>query len=259
MFRLSRWSLSFALCLLLGGCATSSDRLPATPQVLALADDAKALQSFAELALRHRDSYDRLRPYLNEQQEAGEKLLDRQRRAMHADVALIQLGVTQYLQGLGQLARQDRFAYTGEINAAGVAIRAWPGTGIDDHAVSAYTILLRLLARMHGDNGQRQLLGQLMHDGDAALQTLMSTLNSLLRLYDKAGDNERDIVLGLLETNIAFADTPPQRLLAVLAKTVQQSKVDEYRLYGLRHTLAQRQLAALALEHARLAGMGALP
>ncbi|OBV40150.1 hypothetical protein [Janthinobacterium psychrotolerans] len=256
---MSRLSCLFALCLLLGGCATRADRLPATQQVLALADDAQVLQAFGELALRHRDSYERLRPYLDEQQDASEKLLDRQRRAMHADVALIELGVAQYLQGLGQLARQDRFAFTSEINAAGVAIRAWPATGIDDRAVTAYTILLRLLARMQGEAGQRQLLGQLMRDGDPALQTLVSTLTGLLRLYDKAGDNERDIVLGLLETDIAFADTPAQRLLAVLAKTVQQSKIDEYRLYGLRHTLAQRQLAALALEHARLASLGELP
>ncbi len=249
----------FLSSLLLGGCATSAKDVPASAQVLALADDAKALQAFGELALRHRDSYDRLQPYLNQQQDASEKTLDRQRRAMHADVALLQLGLSQYLQGLGQLARQDRFAYTSEINAAGVTLRAWPGTGLDDRAVAAYTILLRLLARMHGEARQRQMLGQLMHDGDAALQTLVSALNSLLRLYDKAGDNERDIVLGLLETDIAFADTPAQRLLAVLAKTVQQSKVDEYRLYGLRHTLAQRQLAALAQEHARLAALGELP
>ena len=246
------------LCLLLGACA-ATPAPPLTRQVLALADDAKALQAFGELALRHRDSYHRLRPYLNPQQDASEQALDQQRRAMHADVALIQQGLAQYLQGLGQLARQDRLAYTSEINSAGVALRAWPGTGIADREVTAYTILLRLLARMRGEQAQRQTLGQALRDGNAAMQTLVSALTTLLRLYDKAGDNERDIVLGLLEMDIAFADTPSQRLLAVLAKTVQQSKTDEYRLYGLRHTLAQRQLAALASEHARLAALEELP
>ena len=246
------------LCLLLGACA-ATPAPPATGQVLALADDAKALQAFGELALRHRDSYARLRPYLNQQQDAREQALDRQRRAMHADVALIQQGLAQYLQALGQLARQDRLALTGEINSAGVAIRAWPDTGIDDREVTAYTILLRVLARMHGEQAQRLGLHQAMRDGDAALQTLVSALSTLLRLYDKAGDNERDIVLGLLETEIAFADTPSQRLLAVLARTMQQSKTDEYRLYGLRHTLVQRQLAALAQDHARLAGLEGAP
>ena len=250
---------SLVLCLLVSGCAMRYAGAPPTGQVLALADDASALQAFGELALRHRDSYDRLRPYLTEQQDASEKLLDRQRRAMHADVALIQQGLAQYLQALGQLARQDRLAFTSDINGAGVAIRAWPDTGIDDRDVMAYTILLRVLSRMQGEQAQRVTLGQAMRDGDAALQTLVSALTTLLRLYDKAGDNERDIVLGLLEMDIAFADTPSQRLLAVLAKTVQQSKTDEYRLYGLRHTLAQRQLAALASEHARLAALEELP
>ena len=60
------------LCLLLGACA-ATPAPPLTRQVLALADDAKALQTFDELALRHRDSYDRLRPYLNPQQDASEQ------------------------------------------------------------------------------------------------------------------------------------------------------------------------------------------
>lgn len=244
------------LCLSLIACSTPS---PSTQQIQALADDAKVLQAFGELALRHRDSYDRLRPYLTPQQDASEQALDKQRRAMHADVALIQLSLAQYLQGLGQLARQDRLALTTEINSAGVAIRAWPDTGLNDRAVIAYTILLRTLARMQGLSRQQLTLGQAMRDGDAALQTLVSALTTLLRLYDKAGDNERDIVLGLLEIDIAFADTPPQRLLAVLGKTLQQSKSDEYRLYGLRHTLALRQLTALAKEHARLASLLAAP
>ena len=250
---------SLVLCLLLHGCATRHADAPATGQVLALAAEASALQAFGELALRHRDSYQRLRPYLSARQDASEQALDRQRRAMHADVLLIQQSLAQYLQALGQLARQDRLALTSEINSAGVAIRAWPDTGIDDREVTAYTILLRVLARMHGEQAQRLGLQQAMRDGDAALQTLVSALTTLLRLYDKAGDNERDIVLGLLETEIAFADTPSQRLLAVLARTVQQSKTDEYRLYGLRHTLAQRQLAALAREHARLAAAEGTP
>lgn len=243
-----------ALWLLLGGCSTAARQAPSTEQVRALAAQADAVAAFSALAVRHRDSYERLQPYLTPQQDAREKSLDRQRRAMHADVAKISLGVTQYLQALGQLAAADRHALTAEINSAGVAIRAWPDSGIDDQAVTAWTILLRLLARLQGEAGQRAVLAQTLHEGNAAVQTLLSTMSGLLRLYDKAGDNERDIVLGLLETDIAFAEAPAQRLLSVLAKTMQQSKMEEYRLYGLRHTLAQQQLSTLAEQHARLAG-----
>ncbi|MGK5080366.1 hypothetical protein [Janthinobacterium sp. HLX7-2] len=236
--------------LLLSGCTTARTDLA---QVRALAAGEKALPAFGELALRHRDSYARLRPYLSPPQDASEKVLDQQRRAMHADVALIQRGMSLYLQALGRLAGKDRFALDSEINAAGSAIRAWPDSGIVDRDVMAYTVVLRLLARLQGEADQQAQLAQVLREGDDAVQTLLSTLASLLRLYDKAGDNERDIVLGLLEMDLAFTDTPQLRLLTVLAKTVQQSKIEEYQLYGLRHTLARQQLAALAREHARLA------
>ena len=114
-------------------------------------------------------------------------------------------------------------------------------------------MLLQQLSRLGGAASQQARLAQLLREGDPPLQALLGALDTLLMLYDKSGDNERDIVLGLLEVEIAYADTPPQRLLAVLAKSLQQSKTDEYRLYGLRHTLARRQLAALGREHARLA------
>lgn len=238
---------------LLPGCAGLPTAAPEPAQVRALAAGEQALPAFGELALRHRDSYARLRPYLSPQQDASEQVLDRQRRAMHADVALIQRGVSLYLQALGRLAGQEYLALDNEIKAAGSAIRAWPDSGIVDRDVAAYTVVLRLLARLQGEAGQRAQLAQVLREGDDAVQTLLSTLASLLRLYDKAGDNERDIVLGQLEMDLAFADTPQQRLLVVLARTLQQSKTEEYRLYGLRHTLAGQQLAALAREHARLA------
>lgn len=242
------------LCLYLGGCATIPDSAPTTQQVRALAAQDDAITDFSALALRYRDSYERLQPYLDAQQDALEKRLDRQRRDMYRDVAQLSLALTQYLQALGQLARQDRHAMTAEINSAGVAIRAWPDAGINDEAVTAATIVLRLLARLQGEAGQRAVLAQTLQEGNLPVQTLLATLAHLLSLYDRAGDNERDIVLGLLETDIAFTEAPAQRLLAVLAKTMQQSKKEEYRLFGLRHTLARQKLSALARQHAQLAG-----
>lgn len=89
-----------------------------------------------------------------------------------------------------------------ELSSAGAAIRAWPGSGIDDRHVSAYTVLLQQLARLAGAASQKQAhLAQVLHDGDAPLQALLAALDSLLALYDKSGDNERDMVLGLLDGN----------------------------------------------------------
>ena len=238
------------LPLLLSGCASSRTDLA---QVRALAAGADALSTFSELSQRHVDSYQRARPYLSPAEDVRERLLDAQRRAAQADVARLAQAVRLYLQALGRLAQADAYDIAPELAGAGAAIRAWPGSGIDDRHVSAYTVLLQQLSRLGGAASQQARLAQVLHEGDAPLQTLLAALDSVLALYDKSGDNERDIVLGLLDVEIAYADTPQQRLLAVLAKSMQQSKSEEYRLAGLRHTLARRHLAALAREHARLA------
>ena len=235
-------------CLLLSGCASPRTELA---QVRALAA-SDALNAFGELAQRHVDSYQRVRPYLSAAEDARERLLDAQRRAAQADVARLAQAVRLYLQALGRLAHADAYDIAPELGSAGAAIRAWPASGIDDRHVSAYFLLLQQLSRLAGGASQQARLAQVLHDGDAPLQALLAALDNLLALYDKSGDNERDVVLGLLEVDSAYADTPPQRLLLVLAKSMQQSKSEEYRLAGLRHTLARRQLAALGREHARL-------
>ncbi|MEG1054748.1 MAG: hypothetical protein RSF79_22240 [Janthinobacterium sp.] len=255
MSSLSAWHSRFLLLSLLvalSGCA--GPRADLAP-VRALAADGKGLQAFGELSQRQLDSYQRLRPYLSPAQDARERQLDAQRRAMQADVAHLLQAVRLYLQALGRLAGADAYDVQSELGSATSAIRAWPGSGIDDRQVTAYAMLLQQLSRLAGTSAQQASVAQALHAGDAPLQALLAALDDLLRLYDKGSDNERDIVLGLLETEIAYADTPQQRLLSVLAKSMQQSKSEEYRLAGLHHTLARRHLAALAREHARLAGI----
>lgn len=242
--------LNLSLAIVLCGCATAR---PELAQVRALAAGSDALSAFGELSQRHVDSYRHTRPYLSPAEDARERVLDAQRRAAQADVARLAQGVRLYLQALGRLADADTYDVQPELASAGVAIRAWPGSGLDDRHVSAYTMLLQQLSRLGDAASQQAHLAQVLHDGDAPLQALLAALDGLLALYDKSGDNERDMVLGLLEVEIAYADTPQQRLLAVLAKSMQQSKTEEYRLLGLRHTLARRQLAALGREHAHLA------
>ncbi|MBE3027029.1 hypothetical protein GQ37_023310 [Janthinobacterium sp. BJB1] len=248
----ARHRRALCLCLAVLLCACASPRTDLA-QVRALAAGGTALNAFSELSQRHVDSYQRTRPYLSPAEDARERALDAQRRAAQADVARVAQAVRLYLQALGRLAQAEAYDVQPELAGAGAAIRAWPGSGIDDRHVSAYTVLLQQLARLAGAASQQAQLAQVLHDGDAPLQTLLAALDSLLALYDKSGDNERDVVLGLLEVEIAYADTPQQRLLAVLAKSMQQSKSEEYRLAGLRHTLTRQHLADLAREHARLA------
>lgn len=246
----SRLCIVFSLTIALTACAGPR---PELVQVRALAAEGSALNAFSELSQRHLDSYRRSSAYLSPQQDAQARLLAAQTRAAHADVTAIVQAIRLYLQTLGQLARDDAFDLRKEFTGAGSALRAWPDSGIDDRHVTAYASLLGQLSRLAGRCSQQIHLAQVLHDGDAPLQALLGALDGLLRLYDKSSDNERDIVLGLLEVEIAYADTPQQRLLTVLATSVRQDKSEEYRLFGLRHTLARKQLDLLAREHGRLA------
>ena len=56
----------------------------------------------------------------------------------------------------------------------------------------------------------------------------------------------------MLDVEIPFADTPRDRLLAVLAKAHRQARAQEYRVAGLRHTLAMKHVAAIAAAHTAL-------
>ena len=61
-----------------------------------------------------------------------------------------------------------------------------------------------------------------------------------------------DIVLGMLEMEIPYLDANRDRLLIALAKSHQQEKQAEYRLIGLRHTLARKNLELIEQRHRAL-------
>jgi len=71
-------------------------------------------------------------------------------------------------------------------------------------------------------------------------------------LYDKSSDNEQKIVIGMLESEIPFLDPKRERLLLALARSQQQDKQNEYRLIGLRYTLARKNLDAIEQQHRAL-------
>ena len=86
----------------------------------------------------------------------------------------------------------------------------------------------------------------MVRDGAAPLQQLLAAMTALLRYYDKTNANEKAIVLGMLQVEIPFADTPANRLLAALGKAQQQSKAAEYRQAELAYRLSEKNLAAIA-------------
>ena len=249
--RLPRLFTILALCALLGACASpgSSARLQSAR---VLASGAHDLAAYGELTERFRSTYQREQPYLSAQAELSEHQLDARRQAACDDLITLQRAVRAYLLALGKLAGDQRYDLEDEVKGMSTAIKAWPDTGLDERHVNAYAGLSRLLARQLTQNAQDRSVQTLLRDGADAVQTLLDAMHTLLRLYAKTNHNESRIVLGLLEVEILFADTPRDRLLAAIARELLQAKQAEYRLMARRYTLAEHQLEALSRQHLAL-------
>ncbi len=237
-----------ALAALLSGCAGNA-RLE---EARAFAAEAPRLNGYVELSQRYRDTYQRELPYLSPAAGQREQAIDARRRAAYPDLVAIHEAVAAYLRTLGKLAGGDRFDAGDQIKDVAKGIKAWPDTGLTDRHVNAVSGLARVLARVATGRAQDQAVQDMLRDGYEPLRDSLDAMSTVLRYYDKQHDNEQAIVIGMLETEIAFADQPRDRLLAALAKSHKQDKLDEYRLLGRRLTLAAGQVQAIRERHEAL-------
>ncbi|GGY86424.1 hypothetical protein ACFFTM_16485 [Pseudoduganella plicata] len=234
---------------LLAGCA-SQQRLS---EVRDFAAKAPTLSSYTDLSQRYRDTWQREQPYLTPAADAREKPIDAKRRDAYPDFIAIHHAVVTYMRALGALAGGEQFDMQDQIKATAEGIKAWPDAGITERHVNAYAGLARLLARLVGGREQDRAVQTMLRDGYEPMQASLDAMSTVLRHYDKTHDNERAIVLGMLDVETPFADNPRDRLLAVLAKAHRQDKAAEYRLLGLRHTAAARHVNDIQMQHQALA------
>jgi len=248
--------LCILLCLLLAACASN----PRLQEVRALAGDAPKLAGFNELSQRFRDTYQREQPYLSAEAAQREEAIDRKRHDAYPDFVALHAAATTYLRALGALAAGDTFNYGDQVKQMSEGIKAWPDTGLTDRHVNAYAGLVRLLLRAATGREQDKAVQAMLREGYEPLQGTLDAMVTLLRYFNKNHDNEQRIVLGMLEVEIPYADAPRDRLLSALARSHQQEKLREYRLLGLRHTLAAQNINALRERHAALyRGLDPLP
>ena len=248
--KMSRLLLILCLAALLGGCASST---PRTAAVREFAAQSPKLNAYHELTERYCATYQREQPFLSPAADQREKELDARRKDACGDFIKLHSGVQAYMQALGTLAGDEQYDLNDQIKAIGGGIKAWPDTGLLDRHVNAFAGLARLLSRAITRPLQENAVNDMLRDGEQPVREVLDAMRTLLRLYDKSNDNERDIVLGMLETEIPFVDAERNRLLLALAKSQQQSKTAEYRLFGLRYTLARNNLDAIERSHRALA------
>jgi len=244
------------LCLLLAACASN----PRLQEARALADEAPKLAGFSDLSQRYRDTFQREQPYLGATAAQREEAIDRKRREAYPDFIALHTAATTYLRALGALANGDTYDFGDQTKHMAASIKAWPDTGLTDRHVDAYSRLVRLLMRAATSREQDKAVQSMLREGYEPLQGTLDAMHTLLRFFNKNHDNEQRIVLGMLEVEIPYADAPRDRLLAALARSHQQEKLKEYRLLGLRHTLAAQNVDAIRERHAALyRGLDPLP
>jgi predicted nucleic acid-binding protein len=240
--------LCILLCLLLAACASN----PRLQEVRSLADDAPKLAGFNDLSERFRDTFQREQPYLSAAAVQREEAIDRKRHDAYPDFIALHSAATTYLRALGALAGGSTFNYGDQVKQMSESIKAWPDTGLTDRHVNAYAGLVRLLLRAATAREQDKAVQAMLREGYEPLQGTLDAMHTLLRYFNKNHDNEQRIVLGMLDVEIPYADAPRDRLLAALARAHLQEKLREYRLLGLRHTLAAQNIDALRERHAAL-------
>jgi predicted nucleic acid-binding protein len=240
--------LCILLCLLLAACAGN----PRLQEVRALADDAPKLAGFSDLSQRYRDTFQREQPYLSPAAAQREEAIDRKRHEAYPDFVALHTAATTYLRALGALTGGDTYDFGDQVKHLSESIKAWPDTGLTDRHVDAYARLVRVLVRATTGRAQDRAVQAMLREGYEPLQGTLDAMHTLLRFFNKNHDNEQRIVLGMLEVEIPYTDAPRDRLLAALARSHQQEKSKEYRLLGLRHTLAAQNVEAIRERHAAL-------
>lgn len=240
--------LSILFCLLLAACAT------APPDGVGQFASASArLTADTALAMRYRDTYEREQPYLNKQLEPGAKAADRKRRAAYDDMVRVHKLLAAYMTALARMAgtqAQDFGTATGALTEAGASL---PGSGLNAKHADAYGKVAAAIARAIAGNYQQALIRDMVRENEADVQTLLAGLRSLVELYRKTHENERRTVLGMLETEIAFAGASKDRLLQVLGRSHLTDKSAEYRAAARKYAQYDKALDAIALGHRLLA------
>jgi hypothetical protein len=210
------------------------------------------LAGYTELTTRFRNTYERERPYLTGDADRLAQENDKRRQASYDDLVTIHQTVSLYMKTLARLAGDDTFDLSKGIDAMGTGIKAWPDLGIEEGQVDAVSDLASVVSSWVTSAVQQRAIRQMVKRGNAPLQITLEKMVTLVRLYRETHENEKKTVLGFLEAEILYADSPKDRLLAALATSHRQSKAAEYRLLDQKYADAEKGLLAIAEGHRQL-------
>jgi hypothetical protein len=233
------------LALLLVGCANLKG-------VREFAGESAKLSAYTELTTRFRDTYQREQPYLSGEADRLAQENDKKRKAAYNDLLKIHQSMALYMQTLAKLAGANTFDLSKKIDALADGIKAYPDLGIDDKEVKAVSDISKVIAKWITTAYQERAVRNMVREGDPHVQTLLDGMAGLVRYYRKSNENEKNIVLGLFEVEIPYADTPKDKLLATLARAHMQFKASEYKSAQRKYDEAEKGIKSIATGHRQL-------
>jgi len=216
------------------------------------ASESAKFSAYTELTDRYRDTYQREQPYLDVEDDKGEKATDEKRQAAYENLIKIHQSLTAYMQTLAQLAGEDTFSLSKDVGALSGSIQQLPELGIGTDQVEAYTGIVQIVARWSTTGKQERAVRKMVEEADPSVQKLLAGMRHLVGLYRKTNQNERARVVGVFEVQIPFTGEPKDVLLNRLARAHVQAKTWEYKQADQQYAKAEKALAAMAEGHRKL-------
>jgi len=216
------------------------------------AKESAQFSACTELTDRYRDTYQREQPYLDLEDDKGEKATDAKRQAAYEGLIRIHKALTAYMQTLAKLAGEDAFSLSKDVAALSGSIKPLPELGIDATQVDAYSGLVQVVTRWATAGVQERAVRRMVEEGDPQVQQLLAGMQHLVELYRKTNQNEQAKVVGSFEVYIPFTGDSKDVLLNRLARAHLQSKLEEYRLAEQKYVKAIKAIKAMADGHRKL-------
>lgn len=242
-----RWGGIGGLLLILGltGCADLA-------AVREYARQSAQLDGYTELTHRYRNTYQRERPYLfGEARERAEDL-DRRRSEVFADLIRLHTSVTTYMETLGKAAGEDSFSLSAPAGSLLEPLAERPELGMNAELVRQYGELVRRLTGWMTAVHQRHTVQDMIRQGNAPLQAVLSGMERLVVIYEKTHENEQRIILDLLSMELAMADPTEQRLLVALGRAREQELQQAYDQAEAQYPAVREAIQAVAEGHQAL-------
>ncbi|MEQ9968619.1 hypothetical protein ABRP72_05450 [Pectobacterium carotovorum] len=243
--KLPRYIASILAVIYLTGCANLQP-------VRDFANTSENLSGYTQLTDRFVTTYERERLYIPESADISAQEYDKKRKAAYQDLLKIQQTATLYMQTLAKLAGEDTYDLSDEIKGLTGGIKMHPALGISAAQVENVATVITIISKWVTAGIQERSVKEMVREGDAPFQTLLTTMQDLVRLYEKTNEGEKDDVFVILERELLFADTPKDKLLATLARVHEDEKRREYAQAQQLYLKTEQQLQKISEGHKML-------